>query len=60
MSRKRYKPEQIIGKLREAEVALSAINAPIKRVWKCFTIQIIAATISGLGIIVEHGKLSST
>ena len=25
MSRKRYTPEQIIGKLREAEVALSAI-----------------------------------
>jgi hypothetical protein len=25
MSRKRYTPEQIIGKLREAEVALSAM-----------------------------------
>jgi len=36
MSRKRYTPEQIIGKLREAEVALSA------RIWKvfCFVISV--------------------
>jgi len=32
MARKHYTPEQIIGKLREAEVALTAINAP----WRCF------------------------
>jgi|GEM_PF-1516446 hypothetical protein len=40
MSRKRYTPEQTIGKLREAEVALSAINALFKRIWKDFVIQI--------------------
>jgi hypothetical protein len=30
MSRKKYTPEQIIGKLREAEVAFSAIYALIR------------------------------
>jgi hypothetical protein len=30
MSRKCYRREQIIGKLREAEVALSAINSHFK------------------------------
>ena len=31
MSRKRYTPEQIIGKLREAEVALSALYLQLFR-----------------------------
>jgi hypothetical protein len=29
MGKKRYTPEQIIGKLREAEVALTAIYHPV-------------------------------
>jgi hypothetical protein len=45
MSRKRYTPEQIIGKLREAEVALSAIDVLLTILLKGFTMRIISATI---------------
>jgi len=38
-------------------LSLSAINAVFKRVWKCFTIQIIPASFPGLGIIVWFGKI---
>jgi hypothetical protein len=36
---------------------ISAIDVLIKRVWKCFTIQIIPATFPGLRIIAGFGKL---
>jgi hypothetical protein len=40
----------------KANVSDTVVNALIKRVWKCLTIQIIPAIISGLGIIVGFGK----
>ena len=42
-----------------AKVSVTAINGRIKRVWKCFTIQIIPATFPGLGIIVGFGAIFS-
>ena len=36
---------------------LTAINSLIKRIWKCFAIQIIPATFSGLAIIAGFGKI---
>ena len=38
------------------KVSGTAINALIKRVWMCFTMQIIPATFPGLGIIAWFGK----
>ena len=42
MNRKRYTPEQIIGKLRVAEVALSAISPQLENSLKCFDMDMIA------------------
>jgi hypothetical protein len=36
-----------------AEVSITAINALIKEVWKCFIIQIIPANFAGLWIIAD-------
>jgi hypothetical protein len=36
---------------------LTAIDALIRRIWKCFTIQIIPATFPSLGITTGFGKL---
>jgi hypothetical protein len=50
-----------IGKEQDSGVGSvpAKINGRIKRVWKCFTIQIIPATFPGLGIIVEFGAIFS-
>ena len=42
MSKKRFTPEQIIGKLKEAEVALSAITAHFSRRLEGFVLQSIS------------------
>ncbi len=38
-------------KIDQEKVLIAAINAPIKKTWECFTIQIIPATFPGLVII---------
>jgi len=59
MSRQRYTPEQIIGKLREAEVALSAIysrphsNQPIVDIRFLSSIRL--SSHQGLQLLLAHG-----
>ena len=42
----------------DGKVSVTAINALIKRVWKCFIIQIISASFPGLGMIAGFGKVA--